>query len=231
MLQSVAQGGSEATSSALGTYAGYRIGAKSDKIAFQRQKWLMSNAHQMEVDDLRAAGLNPILSAGGSGAHSASVSNTAGSSAMAGMATGANVGRSLGSLNQQEIKERIENVRASTATQKAQQKEVEERTAAEYGRTYMVTAKDESGNIIRKKNGDPVMEIQHIPGRADVDRERIDMDNRIKGPEYEKQKALEQAYRDNPALRNGAIILDAASSVIPSAKGLKELMKKGGTKK
>lgn len=35
-------------------------------------KWQMGNAHQMEVKDLEAAGLNPVLSAGGGGA-SASV--------------------------------------------------------------------------------------------------------------------------------------------------------------
>ncbi|AXH76387.1 MAG: DNA pilot protein [Microviridae sp.] len=39
-----------------------------DQQAFNQQKELANTAHQREVSDLRAAGLNPILSAGGGGA-------------------------------------------------------------------------------------------------------------------------------------------------------------------
>lgn len=89
----LAKVGGDLASSALGLY--------SSSKAWRRQREAAQNAHQWEVEDLRKAGLNPILSAtGGSGASAGSASVPAG--------LGVDLGAAYNSVNAQDLlKEQI----------------------------------------------------------------------------------------------------------------------------
>jgi len=54
--------------SLLGGLMGGKDAKKASQRAFEQSLYFAKNAHQLEVADLRAAGLNPILSSGGKGA-------------------------------------------------------------------------------------------------------------------------------------------------------------------
>lgn len=103
----------------------------SEDRAFERQKWMASNAHQLEVADLRAAGLNPILSATGGAGASFPTASMATPSTQGALANSANV---LLGLQKEKLASEIEATRSASAESLARAEETRRRTDYEYGK-------------------------------------------------------------------------------------------------
>lgn len=104
---------------------------KAEDRAFSKQKWMASNAHQLEVKDLRSAGLNPILSAtGGSGA-SFPTASMATPSTQGAMANSANT---LLNLQKEKLESEIVATKSASAESLARAEETRRRTDYEYGK-------------------------------------------------------------------------------------------------
>lgn len=128
----VAKAGMDLTNSALGLYASSK--------AWRRQREAAQNAHQWEVQDLRNAGLNPILSAtGGSGASAGSASVPAG--------LGVDVAGALSTAqNLENAKHQNDLIDSQKATQGELQKTEREKQSMLYNQSWLLaeTAKQMS---------------------------------------------------------------------------------------
>lgn len=102
--------GGDILNSAFGLYASSK--------AWRRQREAAQNAHQWEVEDLRKAGLNPILSAHGSGASAGAASVPAG----LGVDVGGAISTSQNVENAKHQNQLIDQQRALVDEQKATEK-------------------------------------------------------------------------------------------------------------
>jgi len=108
----------------LGTYLGNQASRSNSDHAFSQQMEASNTAHQREVKDLREAGLNPILSALGSGASTPSAQPSQSEGLGAGIQTGINTGMAVKTMNKEfALKDaNIDNITADTGNKDAQGK-------------------------------------------------------------------------------------------------------------
>lgn len=114
---------------AIGGAANLGSSAVSAYFSWKHQKEVMKNRHQWEVEDLRKAGLNPILSAGGSGAPgNAPIIEAPDVSGAAAKAVEASLGKSQEDLIKAQTQQSVSSARqaeSQTALNKTEEKRVD----------------------------------------------------------------------------------------------------------
>lgn len=189
-----------AAAQAIGSAAGAAgSAAMTEKAVAKQIKWereRAKNAHQWEVEDLKAAGLNPILSAGGTGA------TTGGISAPVPDTSGISNAISSG-ISAATEQQRAETEKTTQNLQEAQANTAKQETSLKAAQTAESL---ENANLISKKTASEIanqslkyVQTSKIDQEIKQQKERFEQEMKLIKEQIKKAKA-EKNYKEAEAL-------------------------------
>jgi hypothetical protein len=215
-LLDIFEGGEEIFSSVLGFIGQERANsANSNEARYNRdfQERMTRNRHQYQVEDLRQAGLNPILSAtNGAPVPSGATAHTQVNSAKA----------AIDAFNQTKLtKAQTGNLKQQEATGKQLENSATQDVWKKLSETVLNNEKQETERIVQEHIKAQIKHVRALESQASATARGVDLDNFLKNLEVQLIKDIEQF---GAARALGSSNKDLISII---SKSIGQFMKKG----